>query len=238
MPAALEPGPVEVPLDAEHQRIDLPIDADLPAADEAGLVESVVPTGEGIAPRRMRKTRAEIAADIEAGPTVDRWRIGGRRNWRRRAGLAPNKRNQLCRRRAQRRRQTHTNSCKISSLVPDTCLRHLFRTLPLAPKQCGRTQSRAHTRRSAHKTKRTQDEALGQSVMERWPENGSYAAARGFLRKVPGDEFSPSTIRNRCRFPSSFCRVREISARRSRRYKCPVQSRPRACRGRDRAPAA
>jgi hypothetical protein len=32
--------------------------------------------------------------------------------------------------------------------------------------------------------------------------------------------------------------VREISARRSRRYKCPAQSRPRVCRRRDRVPAA
>src|SRR5262249_36616190 len=144
MAAALEPGPVEVPLDAEHQRIDLPIDADLPAADEAGLVESVVPTGEGIAPRRMRKTRAEIAADIEAGPMVDRWRIGDRRNWRRRAA----------RRYIGGLRRTNANNCAGGE------------------RNAADKFTRIHARSPAQ-------------------------------RKVPGDEFSPSTIRNRCRFPSS-----------------------------------
>src|SRR5262249_26296031 len=76
---------IEVAFDSQHQRIYLPIDADLSAADEAGLVKSVVGTDEGIAPRRMGKTRTEISADIEAGPIIDRRRIGDRRNWRRHA---------------------------------------------------------------------------------------------------------------------------------------------------------
>src|SRR5262249_36772602 len=42
VPAALEVRPIEVAFDSQHQRIYLPIDADLSAADEAGLVKSVV----------------------------------------------------------------------------------------------------------------------------------------------------------------------------------------------------
>src|SRR5262249_56005861 len=80
VPAALEVRPIEVAFDSQHQRIYLPIDADLSAADEAGLVKSIVGTDEGIAPRRMGKTRTEISADVEAGPIIDRRRIGDRPN--------------------------------------------------------------------------------------------------------------------------------------------------------------
>ena len=40
--AAFEPGPVEIAFDAEHQRVDLPIGADLTTAYETGLVEGVI----------------------------------------------------------------------------------------------------------------------------------------------------------------------------------------------------
>ena len=40
--AAFEPGPVEIAFDAEHQRVDLLIGADLTTAYETGLVEGVI----------------------------------------------------------------------------------------------------------------------------------------------------------------------------------------------------
>jgi hypothetical protein len=66
MTAGFEPGPVEIALNTEHERVDLPIGADLTAADETVLIESVVCAGDRIAPFRIGKAGAEIAADIEA----------------------------------------------------------------------------------------------------------------------------------------------------------------------------
>src|SRR5215471_20088585 len=68
--AALQPGPVEIAFDAEHQRVDLPIGADLTAADKAGLVEGVIRAGKRVAPRGVGKAGAEIAADINSRPIV------------------------------------------------------------------------------------------------------------------------------------------------------------------------
>src|SRR5215472_8797988 len=83
--AALEPSPVEIAFDAEHQRVDLPIGADLTAADKAGLVEGVIRAGKRVAPRGVGKAGAEIAADINSRPIVNRRRIGDRRHRRRSA---------------------------------------------------------------------------------------------------------------------------------------------------------
>jgi hypothetical protein len=83
MAAGLEPGPVEVAFDAKDQRVDLPIGANLPAADEPALVERVVRSGERIGPRRIGKAGADIAAHVKARPIVDRRHIGNRRHRRR-----------------------------------------------------------------------------------------------------------------------------------------------------------
>src|SRR5665213_1482584 len=48
--AAIEPGPVEITFDAEHEPVVLRVVADLAAADEAVLAEGVVASTEGIAP--------------------------------------------------------------------------------------------------------------------------------------------------------------------------------------------
>ena len=91
--AALEIRPVEIALDAEHQHVDLPIGADLAAADEPGLVERIVRAGKRVAPRGIGEARAEIAADINPRLIVNRRRIddrrhhGGRAGWRQIGGL-------------------------------------------------------------------------------------------------------------------------------------------------------
>jgi hypothetical protein len=81
--AAFEPGPVEIAFDAEHQRLDLPIGADLAAADEATLAERVVRAGKRVAPRGTGEAGAEIAADIDSRLVIDRWCIGDRGHRRR-----------------------------------------------------------------------------------------------------------------------------------------------------------
>src|SRR5262249_47175053 len=64
--------------DAEHQRLDLPIGADLAAADEAILAERVVRAGKRVAPGGTGEAGAEIAADIDSRPVIDRWCVGDR----------------------------------------------------------------------------------------------------------------------------------------------------------------
>ena len=83
--AAFEPGRVEIAFDAEHQRVDLLIGADLTTAYETGLVEGVIRAGKRVAPRGVGKAGAEIAADIDSRPIVNRRRIDDRRHRRRSA---------------------------------------------------------------------------------------------------------------------------------------------------------
>src|SRR5207248_21726 len=55
---------------------------DLAAAEQARAArKGVVPPGHWVAPRRTTDARANLTADIEAGPGIDRgWRGGDRRD--------------------------------------------------------------------------------------------------------------------------------------------------------------
>ena len=66
----------------EHQRVDLLIGADLTTAYETGLVEGVIRAGKRVALRGVGKAGAEIAADIDSRPIVNRRRIDDRRHRR------------------------------------------------------------------------------------------------------------------------------------------------------------
>lgn len=71
-------SPIEIALDAEDEHVPLIVGADLAAAEKACTArESVASAGERIAPGGTAGTPANLSADIEAGPGIDRRRRGG-----------------------------------------------------------------------------------------------------------------------------------------------------------------
>jgi len=74
-------GPVEVPLAADDEVVDLVIDADLSAADECAVVAAVVEVRQQdrVRPGVAGPGTANVAADVESGSTEHRQR----RRWRR-----------------------------------------------------------------------------------------------------------------------------------------------------------
>jgi hypothetical protein len=61
------------------------------------------------------------------------------------------------------------------------------------------------------KLRRLEAEALGQSMVDRWLENGSRPLGGLISRNVPANEFSPRTIRNRRRFRPLYVPASMIS---------------------------
>ena len=71
-------GPVEVPLAADDELADLVIAADLPAANKYAVVSVIeVRHEERVVPAVVGPGTANVAADIESGPTEDWQRWGG-----------------------------------------------------------------------------------------------------------------------------------------------------------------
>jgi hypothetical protein len=149
-------SPIEIALDAEDEHVPLIVGPNLAAAEKACTArESVASASERIAPGGTAGTPANLTADIEAGPGIDRRRRGGDGcHWR------PGKRQ------IGGGRGSGPGSDRGGKTKTARERRHRRAT----PRRSGRTRRDVSNTAPAH-AKPKKPKLFGQSVISRWLEN-------------------------------------------------------------------